>query len=70
MTTTEIIVAGLSALYVVLIAVRAVIKKKKGKSSCCGNCAHCKGCSINKDEISRKNDQLVQSERQLNGLPN
>ncbi len=38
------IVCGVLALIVGLVIYKLVSDKRKGKSSCGGDCAHCKGC--------------------------
>ena len=40
-----IIVSLILIVIVALIVVKLVSDKKKGKSSCGGNCSHCAGCS-------------------------
>lgn len=39
-----IIICGVLALIVGLVIYKLVSDKRKGKSSCGGDCAHCKGC--------------------------
>ena len=38
------IICGVLALIVGLVIYKLVSDKRKGKSSCGGDCAHCKGC--------------------------
>lgn len=42
MSAVEIVVIVLSVLFVSGVAIGCIVGKKKGKSSCCGECAHCK----------------------------
>ena len=39
-----VIVGGVLAIIVGLLVWKMVKDKKKGKSSCGGDCAHCRGC--------------------------
>ena len=39
-----VIVGGVLAIIVGLLVWKMIKDKKAGKSSCGGNCAHCKGC--------------------------
>ncbi len=39
-----VIICGVLALIVGLVIYKLVSDKRKGKSSCGGDCAHCKGC--------------------------
>lgn len=42
-----------SGAFVIGVIVAAIIRKKKGISSCdcdCGCCSHCKGCGVKKPE--------------------
>lgn len=52
----EIIVIVCAGALVSGVIVAAIIRKKKGISSCdCGcDCAHCKGCGIKKPEVKEK----------------
>ena len=52
MGVLEIIVIAGSVAIVLGVLVAAIIRKKKGISSCdCGcDCAHCKGCGVKKPE--------------------
>lgn len=57
MKPVEIIVIIAAAAVVIGVIARAIIRKKKGISSCdcdCGCCSHCKGCGVKKPEEEKK----------------
>ena len=55
MKPIEIIVIIACVLIVGLVIVKTIIDKKKGKSSCCGNCSKCKSCHYSNNDTNREN---------------
>lgn len=55
MKPIEIIVIIACVLIVGLVIAKSIIDKKKGKTSCCGNCSSCKSCRYKKNDTNREN---------------
>ena len=58
MQAIEIVVIVLCVLIVGGVIAKAIIDKKKGKTSCGCDCAHCSGCGVkrqnNKEDTNKK----------------
>ena len=55
MELIEIIVIIACVLIVGSVIASNIIKRRKGVSSCCGNCSKCKGCHNSNNDTNREN---------------
>ncbi len=54
MQPIEIIVIAAAVLFVALVTIGAIVRRKKGKSSCGCDCSSCGGCSACKERKEKK----------------
>ena len=58
MSLIEIIVIVACVLIVGGVIVTSIINKKKGKTSCGCDCAHCSGCNLKKDNKEKSTNKF------------
>lgn len=63
MTTADIIVIVLCVMIVVAVASGLIVRKKKGKTGCCGDCSKCPSCAAAHGEKRDETRELVCDEK-------